>query len=595
MPEIVLHPVAAPNFHAVNNLMAQAAQNYQNAFQGLQGTVKNAQTAIRDQNTERLMGYLNGAQSAAQLNDPNFQQGLNALRESLGGEYHTDQFQKRMQTLPDQLNQRELAGLQLQQTRDQMGDAQLGNQIAQLMQAGKFNEAGALMGQAKTDMSRFVTMADSLQNSAMSRQNMQHSMGLQDKEWNMKVQQYNDQKKMQQLALQQLQGMGILPEGVAPNAAGGGGAPSGAPANIQQIISKVSKEQGVPENILYAVMRQESSYNPRAVSPVGAQGLMQLMPATAAELGLKGEDVWDPYKNVTAGAKYLKQMYTKFGSLAKGLAAYNAGPGRLQKALEKGGDNWSIHLPKETRDYVASIGKKMGYKPTDAELKAATKKLQQAKVPFANQPFVPLADGNSSRPGAQADILSMAKQVLGGSGEVDNPFMDMASRAGGDPKIFKAMADLNQKTSKIASDSEKELLNKSLSTHPIMQNMGKFPGTMKDWEDKKVGWIFPGDAGKVMKAIEKNPDYQKLDEPYRVAAAQALLEQAKDYGLSAGEVNARAAELLKTFNNLRASRDQADADLANSQYQQAIFEQQLSQQAATRKEQLAMLRKLTGL
>ncbi|HFG6907739.1 TPA: lytic transglycosylase domain-containing protein, partial [Acinetobacter baumannii] len=94
---------------------------------------------------------------------------------------------------------------------------------------------------------------------------------------------------------------------------------------------------------------------------------------------------------------------------------------------------------------------------------------------------------------------------------------------------------------------------------------------------------------------KKNPDYQKLDEPYQVAAAQALLEQAKDYKLSASEVSARAAELLKTFNNLRASRDQADADLANSQYQQAIFEQQLAQQAATRKEQLAVLRKLAGL
>ncbi|MBV6579067.1 hypothetical protein JMA08_00005, partial [Acinetobacter baumannii] len=57
MPEIILQPVAAPNFHAVNTLMAQAAQNYQNAFQGLQGTIKNAQTAIRDQNTERLMNY----------------------------------------------------------------------------------------------------------------------------------------------------------------------------------------------------------------------------------------------------------------------------------------------------------------------------------------------------------------------------------------------------------------------------------------------------------------------------------------------------------------------------------------------------------
>jgi soluble lytic murein transglycosylase-like protein len=86
---------------------------------------------------------------------------------------------------------------------------------------------------------------------------------------------------------------------------------------------------GLPLQLLVATAYQESRMDPRAQSPVGARGLLQLMPATARELRLAGAD---PRANVLAGARYLRQMLDRFGSVELALAAYNAGPGAVERA-----------------------------------------------------------------------------------------------------------------------------------------------------------------------------------------------------------------------------------------------------------------------
>lgn len=95
-------------------------------------------------------------------------------------------------------------------------------------------------------------------------------------------------------------------------------------------IERAARAAGVDASLLHAVIRAESAYNPRAVSPKGAAGLMQLMPATARRYGVA--DRFDPDQNVLGGALYLRDLLTRFdGQLELALAAYNAGEGAVQK------------------------------------------------------------------------------------------------------------------------------------------------------------------------------------------------------------------------------------------------------------------------
>ena len=89
-----------------------------------------------------------------------------------------------------------------------------------------------------------------------------------------------------------------------------------------------ARKHGVPEDLFLRLVQQESGWNPNARSHKGARGLAQLMPATAARLGVNPDD---PVQNLDGGARYLRMMYNTFGSWRLALAAYNAGPGAVQK------------------------------------------------------------------------------------------------------------------------------------------------------------------------------------------------------------------------------------------------------------------------
>lgn len=108
-----------------------------------------------------------------------------------------------------------------------------------------------------------------------------------------------------------------------------GNAASPVPTALNNLIQGEASEQGVDPNLLKALIKNESNFNPKAVSPVGAQGLMQLMPGTAAGLGVKNS--FDPSQNIEGGAKYLKGLLQKYQSVPLAVAAYNAGPGAVDK------------------------------------------------------------------------------------------------------------------------------------------------------------------------------------------------------------------------------------------------------------------------
>lgn len=128
-----------------------------------------------------------------------------------------------------------------------------------------------------------------------------------------------------------------------------------APAELRRLATETAKRHGLDPELVVAVAAVESAFRPAAVSPKGAQGLMQLMPATARELGVA--DALDPAANLDGGTRYLRGLLVKYdGDLPKALAAYNAGPGAVER-------HQGIPPYKETRDYVRNVLRR--YRPQD--------------------------------------------------------------------------------------------------------------------------------------------------------------------------------------------------------------------------------------
>lgn len=137
-------------------------------------------------------------------------------------------------------------------------------------------------------------------------------------------------------------------------------APLGAEAYVQR-LKPVFAAQKLPPQLVW-LAEVESSFDPTAVSPSGAAGLYQLMPATAKGLGLElspRDERFDPEKSASASARYLRYLYGRFKDWPLALAAYNCGDGRLQASLTKYKvktfDQVSRHLPAETQMYVPKM------------------------------------------------------------------------------------------------------------------------------------------------------------------------------------------------------------------------------------------------
>lgn len=137
------------------------------------------------------------------------------------------------------------------------------------------------------------------------------------------------------------------PAAIAP----AGPMPAGAakPQTPQELAAQAAKKYLLPDSFVRSVMKAESGFQPNAVSPKGAIGLMQLMPDTARELGV---DPRDPHQNADGGAQYLRELLAKYESdpdqVLKALAAYNAGPGAVDRYH-------GVPPYRETREYILRV------------------------------------------------------------------------------------------------------------------------------------------------------------------------------------------------------------------------------------------------
>lgn len=159
----------------------------------------------------------------------------------------------------------------------------------------------------------------------------------------------------------------LVPPQIAP--AGGGDAEiiTAPDPNLNSLVEETARQYDVNPYLVHSVIQVESNYNPRAISPKGAQGLMQLMPATARRFGVR--NTLDPKENILGGVRYLKFLQETFKDDRLAIAAYNAGEAAVMKYN-------NVPPYAETMDYVVRVGRRYGAAKRAAEKrkKAASKK-----------------------------------------------------------------------------------------------------------------------------------------------------------------------------------------------------------------------------
>ena len=128
--------------------------------------------------------------------------------------------------------------------------------------------------------------------------------------------------------------------------------------NIEEIIVQAAQQYNVDPQLAWSIAKAESNFNPNAVSPKGAVGIMQMTPDAATVVGYSWKDMYDPVKNIHAGIRYLKRLLDQFGDIDIAVAAYNAGPGYMSTIITRYGSSvssWFSRIYDETRGFIRNV------------------------------------------------------------------------------------------------------------------------------------------------------------------------------------------------------------------------------------------------
>jgi soluble lytic murein transglycosylase-like protein len=129
--------------------------------------------------------------------------------------------------------------------------------------------------------------------------------------------------------------------------------------SLKPLIDGIARRRGVDKALVHAVIAAESGYDPRAVSPKGAIGLMQVMPATAGDYGIaSADDLFDPETNVETGTRHLKRLLAKYKNIRHAVMAYNAGEGALKRTQGATYSETRLYTMRVLKGYMRNKGKK---------------------------------------------------------------------------------------------------------------------------------------------------------------------------------------------------------------------------------------------
>lgn len=192
------------------------------------------------------------------------------------------------------------------------------------------------------------------------------------------------------------------------------------PEWVRPIIDRASQASGVPSLLLSALLKQESGFNPKAVSSAGAQGIAQFMPGTSQGMGV---DPWDPESAIMGAARYLSNNYNQFGDWKLALAAYNAGPGNVRKY---GG----IPPFKETQNYVKNIMGAIGAQETTPAQRVLDSSATQQwrRTPYGPQPITTAPENGQAPTQRSSPTETLFEAIRRLVGQAQAPARSFASR-----------------------------------------------------------------------------------------------------------------------------------------------------------------------